>query len=248
MNQQRNERASSLARAALALACVALSAAAADARQPQGPQPAPQTAVHGGAAAAPLSKSYLLRALRRGRPRKSELVRLVEARGVSFKLTAADESRLRAAGATPALLEAARANYRPPSLPAPPVIYAIPQLVVPAPRRDQPKDGGLSDAERKAHPDTFTVAEVTQKAVILSKPEPGYTEEARKNGVQGTVRLRAILTASGKVTNIRVLRGLPDGLSEMAIAAAAQIRFRPAQKDGRDVSQWVLLEYNFNLF
>jgi len=94
----------------------------------------------------------------------------------------------------------------------------------------------------------FRQAEVTRKAVITFKPQPGFTEEARLNGVDGVVRLRAVLSASGEVSRISVLKGLPDGLTERAVAAARQIRFQPAQKDGRAVSQYVILEYNFNIY
>jgi TonB family protein len=94
----------------------------------------------------------------------------------------------------------------------------------------------------------FRQNEVTRKALITFKPEPGFTEEARKNNVTGVVRLRAILSSSGSVTNISVVKGLPDGLTERAIAAAKQIRFSPAEKDGRTVSQYIVLEYNFNIY
>ena len=94
----------------------------------------------------------------------------------------------------------------------------------------------------------FKNSEVTRKAVITSKPEPGFTEEARKNNVTGVVRLRAILSASGSVQGISVIKGLPDGLTERAISAAKSIRFTPAEKDGRAVSQYVTLEYNFNIY
>ncbi len=89
---------------------------------------------------------------------------------------------------------------------------------------------------------------MTSKAVIISRPEPGFTEEARKNNVTGLVRLRVVLAASGAVTNVSVTKGLPDGLTEKAIAAAKGIKFRPAQKDGRAVSQYISLEYNFNIY
>jgi TonB family protein len=92
----------------------------------------------------------------------------------------------------------------------------------------------------------FKPAEVTKKAIITSMPEPGFTEEARNNNIYGTVRLRAVLNASGAVTNITVVKGLPDGLTEKAIMAARKIKFTPAQKDGRAVSQYVTLEYTFN--
>jgi len=94
----------------------------------------------------------------------------------------------------------------------------------------------------------FNQKEVTRKALITFKPEPGFTEEARKNNVTGVVRLRAILSSSGSVSSVSVIKGLPDGLTEKAISAAKQIRFNPAQKDGRTVSQYIVLEYNFNIY
>ncbi|MBV8856422.1 MAG: energy transducer TonB [Acidobacteria bacterium] len=94
----------------------------------------------------------------------------------------------------------------------------------------------------------FRQNEVTRKALITFKPEPGFTEEARKNNVTGVVRLRAVLHSSGGIQSISVVKGLPDGLTEKAIAAARQIRFTPAEKDGHAVSQYVVLEYNFNIY
>jgi outer membrane biosynthesis protein TonB len=49
----------------------------------------------------------------------------------------------------------------------------------------------------------FKGSEVDQKPRILSKPEPSYTEEARKNQIDGTVVLRVVFSADGTVTNIR---------------------------------------------
>lgn len=94
----------------------------------------------------------------------------------------------------------------------------------------------------------FSGREVTSKARVLSKPEPTYTEAARKNQITGTVVLRAVFSSGGSVTNIHAVSGLPDGLTERAIAAAKQIRFVPATKDGRPVSMWMELQYNFNLY
>src|SRR2546425_1739377 len=94
----------------------------------------------------------------------------------------------------------------------------------------------------------FSGKDVTSKARVLEKPEPTYTEAARKNQITGTVTLRAVFSAGGSVTNISAVSRLPDGLTEKAIAAAKQIRFVPATKDGRPVSQWMELQYNFNLY
>lgn len=95
---------------------------------------------------------------------------------------------------------------------------------------------------------TFRQAEVTKKALITAKPEPKFTEDARRYNVTGVVRIRAILAATGEVTSLSVAKWLPHGLTHQALDAARGIRFEPAQKDGHVVSQYVTLEYNFNIY
>lgn len=90
--------------------------------------------------------------------------------------------------------------------------------------------------------------DVTTKARVLEKPEPVYTESARRSAVTGTVVLRAVFAADGTIRHILVLSGLPQGLTEQAINAARRIKFVPATIDGRPVSMFIQLEYNFNLY
>jgi TonB family protein len=106
-----------------------------------------------------------------------------------------------------------------------------------------PGGGGGGDYSK-----IFTGKDVTTKARLISKPEPQYTEDARKNQITGTVVLKVVFASSGQVTNIRTVSGLPYGLTERAIAAARQIKFTPATKDGHQVSMWMQMEYNFNLY
>lgn len=94
----------------------------------------------------------------------------------------------------------------------------------------------------------FTGRDVTQKARLAMKPEPFYTESARIGQVTGTVVLKCVFSSNGMVTNIRTVAGLPEGLTERAIDAARKIKFIPAMKDGKYVSMWMQLEYNFNLY
>lgn len=110
----------------------------------------------------------------------------------------------------------------------------------PNPVRSNP---GNTDYKR-----VFTGREVNQKVRILEKPEPVYTAAARSHEVTGTVILSVVLTASGQVTDIKVVSGLPDGLNEAAIAAARRLKFTPAMLDGRPVSMYMQLQYNFNLY
>lgn len=90
--------------------------------------------------------------------------------------------------------------------------------------------------------------ELTHRIVPIFKPEPGYTETARRNNTQGTVTLRLLLFSDGTVRNITPIKRLPDGLSEKAIAAAKLIRFLPAEKDGRVVSTYAVINYAFAIY
>jgi TonB family protein len=115
-----------------------------------------------------------------------------------------------------------------------------------------PGGGGIGGS-RGNNPDpdpnrVYTSPEVNERARVLSKPEPQYTEEARRNSITGTVILRVVFSRSGEVTNIRALQPLAGGLTEKAIAAARQIQFVPAKKNGQPVSMYMQLEYNFNLY
>lgn len=94
----------------------------------------------------------------------------------------------------------------------------------------------------------FPARQVDVRARILSKPNPTYTDEARRKMVRGTVVVRAILAANGKVVAIYPIRTLPSGLTAQAIKAARQIKFVPAIKDGKPVSMAVQVEYNFNIY
>ncbi|MFN2511002.1 MAG: energy transducer TonB [Pyrinomonadaceae bacterium] len=89
--------------------------------------------------------------------------------------------------------------------------------------------------------------EVDSRAVIITKPKPGYTRDARRMGVQGYVILRVGLSSNGKIDRVRVVRGLPGGLTENGIKAACKIEFKPALKEGQPVSQWLNVEYVFRL-
>lgn len=90
--------------------------------------------------------------------------------------------------------------------------------------------------------------DVTTKVRVLAKPEPSYTESAREAGITGTVILRAVFAEDGTIRHILVISGLPLGLTERAIKAARKIKFNPATIDGRPVSMFIQLEYNFNLY
>ena len=79
------------------------------------------------------------------------------------------------------------------------------------------------------------------------KPEPEYSEEARKAKWQGAVLLELVVDADGVPQNIKVIRSLGLGLDQKAIEAVQKWRFKPGQKDGRAVPVSANIEVNFRL-
>jgi TonB family protein len=82
---------------------------------------------------------------------------------------------------------------------------------------------------------------------ILDKPNPIYTEEARRLKVEGEVLLEVDFGANGDLRVLRVVRGLGHGLDESAVHAAQRIRFKPARKDGRPEDTVAMLHVVFQL-
>jgi TonB family protein len=80
---------------------------------------------------------------------------------------------------------------------------------------------------------------------ILHRDRAEYTEIARINRLHGSVRLSVIFNASGQITNILVVRGLPDGLTQRAIHAVQQFLFQPATVDSTRVSVRGSIEFHF---
>ena len=87
----------------------------------------------------------------------------------------------------------------------------------------------------------------TKPVEILFKPKPEYTSEARTKKIEGDVLLQVVFTASGEVRVQRIVQGLGFGLDDSAESAARQIRFRPAELDGRAVDSDVVVHITFAL-
>jgi TonB family protein len=88
----------------------------------------------------------------------------------------------------------------------------------------------------------------SKKLNIIFKPRPNYTDEARKAGIQGVVRLRVTFLANGTIGNITPLNNLGYGLTEQAILAARQLKFEPEMRDGVPVTVTRVVEYSFTLY
>src|SRR5262249_43735141 len=126
--------------------------------------------------------------------------------------------------------------------------------VTPFPPPPPPKRGGVPGGvpggvvNPKDQDDTIHQMSISLRPTILYREKAQYTREARDNKIEGKIVLSAVFSADGQISDIKVIQGLPDGLTENAIMAAKKIRFDPAMKDGQPVSVRGILEYTFNLY
>jgi protein TonB len=84
--------------------------------------------------------------------------------------------------------------------------------------------------------------------VVLLAPPPEYSEQARKKQVSGSVLVGLIVDTDGNPRNVRVIRGIGNGLDEKAIKAVRAYKFKPAVKNGEPVAVALNIEVNFQIF
>jgi TonB family protein len=79
-------------------------------------------------------------------------------------------------------------------------------------------------------------------------PYPQYSAEARKTKLEGTVVVEAMIDASGRAISVWEVRGLPEGLTQQAVEAVRQWRFKSAQNAaGQPVTAMVPVDVTFRL-
>ena len=106
---------------------------------------------------------------------------------------------------------------------------------------------GPGDGPGDSQPLVFSVGAGMSRPEIVHQVQPRYTELARRSGTQGAVIVEAIIDEQGRVTNVRLLRGLPMGLDQAAAEAIQQWRFKPATLQGKPVKVYYMLTVNFTI-
>lgn len=111
------------------------------------------------------------------------------------------------------------------------------------------KEEGIGKQEEEP---ARTVANVGDPGVTspdyLYTTKPVYPAQARKEGLQGKVKLQVLIRENGQVDEIRIAKSSGYKLLDMeAIQAIQKWRFRPAKKDGQNVACWVEIPLSFKL-
>jgi periplasmic protein TonB len=82
----------------------------------------------------------------------------------------------------------------------------------------------------------------------IYKPDPEFSEEARKAKYQGVCTLQMVVGVDGRPSQIKVLGSLGMGLDEKAIEAVRNWKFEPGMKEGHPVATIIAVEVDFHLY
>ena len=82
--------------------------------------------------------------------------------------------------------------------------------------------------------------------VLLSKIKIKYPEEAKRKGIEGKVFLKLIISKTGTVKSVEVLKGIPE-LNQAAIEAVKNLKLKPAKYKGKPVRAVVRIPIDFKL-
>lgn len=109
----------------------------------------------------------------------------------------------------------------------------------------QKKAVEASDIEKKLIPETKGFS---RQLIVLRKTRATYTETARSQQIQGTVKLLVTFLASGQIGEIKIVSTPGGDLETTAFKAARKIKFLPAEIGGKPVDVKRYVEYTFTLY
>lgn len=135
----------------------------------------------------------------------------------------------------------------------PVVVVVVPPPPPPPPPRPTPHgsggDGaGTGTGTGPRAPEFRPAEDVSRPPEIAEEVRADYPEEARRDGVQGAVRLLVLIRKDGSVYRVRVLEDPGAGLGDAAKRALERFRFNPAiGQDGEPVDYQIYYTYRFVL-
>jgi protein TonB len=96
-------------------------------------------------------------------------------------------------------------------------------------------------------PLTVRVSPGVLQGFLVDDPAPVYPAEAKQNQIQGKVVLALTIDKTGTTRDIRVLTSPDQALTDSAVAAVTQWRYRPYRLNGSPVDVQSTVEVNFKL-
>lgn len=107
--------------------------------------------------------------------------------------------------------------------------------IAPSPRPEQVKD-------------FFNQGEVDQLPMTVFQMKPLYPFRAKRLGIEGNVRVKFLVDATGRVSHVNILESNPPGIfDESVLKALPSWRFTPGELGGKAVNTWMSTVIQFEL-
>lgn len=94
----------------------------------------------------------------------------------------------------------------------------------------------------------FEPAMITEPPELTGALEVDYPEAARKNGVEGTVKVTAVLGENGSVRDIVIVNDLGHGTGDAVVAGLRRFAFKPAKFNGKPTAMKITVNYKVSLY
>lgn len=111
---------------------------------------------------------------------------------------------------------------------------------------EHPAGNGVVEASSVQSEKVLELSSSAAESGLLYRVEPEYPEEARAQGIQGSVVLEVHILRDGTVEQVNAASG-PPILADAAMAAVKQWRFKPRQVSGQRVEMQTTITLNFRL-
>lgn len=133
-------------------------------------------------------------------------------------------------------------------VPKSPVLLAAtePPPVVGMPAKELEVGNGLAEISLPSPAPRAKTGSELQPPKLVSAPPPVYPSLARIDQRQGIVVIDALVDATGKVTDTKVISG-PPSLTGAAMQALRLWKYEPAQLDGKPIAAHINVSINFSL-
>ena len=109
---------------------------------------------------------------------------------------------------------------------------------------EEKKEGAASTAESKSSSEPAPALPDSVKLERIKTQNPVYPPEAERQGIQGQVMVKFVISETGDVESAEAISGDPL-LVPAAVAAAKQWKFKPYIKDGRAVKVTTKIPFDF---
>lgn len=131
---------------------------------------------------------------------------------------------------------------------AAPAVAATPQVAqtqtVPTQQPPAAQPAVAAPAVREGDVVEIGAVDVTPRRLQMARPQ--YPPVALRQKIEATIFMTVLVSETGEVKEVRVLRGEPRfGMNDAAVRAMKSARFAPAMKDGKRVKTWMLQSIEF---